>query len=64
MKKYTREEIAAELRHYDPETNKLGGIAYQLLRECIELRCVMRKYARHEALTTEQQAPAEAVLKD
>lgn len=31
MKTYNRAEIDAELRHCNPETNKIGGIAHQLL---------------------------------
>jgi len=59
---YTDEQIAAELRHYTPETNKLGGIAHQLVAERERLRNALRRYRSNDFTTTEQQQVAERAL--
>ncbi len=63
MKTYTDAEIAQELRHYNPETNKLGGIAHQLSKQLNRAKIALRYYRTCEVLTTQQQEIAEEALK-
>lgn len=59
---FTDKQIAAEVRHYNPATNKLGGIAHQLIAERDLLREALRYYRAADFLTTDQQKVAENAL--